>query len=113
MQYSKVDIGELIKNVVLDSGMTKMEFAKQIGLQRQNVEKTIFSKHGIDTDMLIKISEVLNFDFFQYYKPDTKSNKKDYIKPIRGKLTLEFGENKKEQVFKFEFGENNIEILNK
>ena len=111
MKYKRVHIGEIIKEFVIERKLTPSKFAKMIGLQRQNIKKTIFMKSSIDTNLLSEIGEVLDFDFFKYYKP--VSNKKDYIKPIRGKLSLEFGENRADQIFKFEFGENNIEILNK
>ena len=113
MKYERIHIGEKIREKVNDLGLSKMKFAQMINLQRQNIEKTVFSKNGLDTDLLVEIGEALEYDFFKYYQIEEDANKKDYIKPIRGKLSLEFGENKKEQVFKFEFGENNIEIFNK
>ena len=113
MKYERIDIGNAIRKRVDDLGLSKMQFAQMIGLQRQNIEKTVLSKCSLDTDLLITISEQLNYDFFRYYKIADEVNINDYIKPIRGKLSLEFGEKRQEQVFKFEFGENNIEILNK
>lgn len=113
MKYERVHIGEIIKEKVSELGVPKMKFAEMIGLKRQNIEKTVFSKNGLDTDLLMRIGEELDYDFFRYYKNTEEVNKKDYIKPIRGKLSLEFGEDRKEQVFRFEFGDNNIEIFNK
>jgi len=115
MKYNRIHIGEIISNRVLELGMSKMKFGQLINIQRQNVVKMVFEKNSLDTDLLIRISEALDFDFFQYYRQKDECNTEYYMtKPeIKGKLILEFGREKKEQVFKFEFGENNIEILNK
>ena len=84
-------------------------------IRDRNIEKTVFQKHSLDTDLLCNISEVLNCNFFDYYKSDSPSNKKDYKeqKEIRATLSIEMGSEKKEQVLRFVFGDNNIEILNK
>ena len=115
MKYNRIHIGEIIMSRVYELGYSKMKFAQLLDVQRQNVTKTIFEKNSIDTNLLIRISEALDFDFFQYYRKIDECNKEYYmIKPeVIAKLTLEFGREKKEQIFKFEFGENNIEILNK
>ena len=68
MEYQKIHIGSLIKSEVKRRKMTFTEFAGCIGIQRQNVERKVFSKQGLDTELLIKISEVLNFDFFKYFQ---------------------------------------------
>ena len=106
MKIERVNIGEIIRNKVKDE-MSMAAFAKKIGLQRQNVEKTVFGKHSLDTDLLISISEVLNHDFFQYYKSDEDCNKKDYgvsqIKEVKASITLQVGDEKKEETFSFAF----------
>ena len=49
------------------------EFAKKINTNRNNVYD-IFTRKTIDTGLLLKIGEVLDHDFFQYYITDnTKS----------------------------------------
>ena len=117
MVFEKVNLGRLIKDEVKRQKMSFASFGNRIGIKRQNVETKVFSNETLDTGLLMQISEVLNFNFFKYYYPIGYSvevrNERDYMKPISGKLTLEFGEKRKEQVFKFEFGENNIEIFNK
>ena len=55
--------------------MTFTEFAKCIGIQRQNVERKVFTKQGLDTDLLIKISEILDFDFFKYFQTRVEMEK--------------------------------------
>lgn len=114
MKIERVNIGELIKNKVKADEMSIASFAKSIGKRRQNIEKTVFSKQSLDTNLLALISETLNFDFFQYYRVEKESNKKDYgLQEVKATLTIELGKEKKDQVFRFVFGENNIELLNK
>ena len=55
-------IGPIIKQKVIESGMTITEFADRINCERSSVYY-IFKQKSIDTERLLKISEVLNFDF--------------------------------------------------
>ena len=112
MKIKRVNIGKIIEEVVKEKRISVAAFAKSINMQRQNIKKTIFEKNSLDTDLLIQISEVLDHYFFQYYGTDEERNK-NYYNEVRGILSIEFGKEKKDQVFKFIFGENNVEILNK
>lgn len=62
----EINIGELIKTVLANKGITVTEFAKRINKSRENIY-SIFSRKSIDTDLLAKISEVLEYDFFRHY----------------------------------------------
>ena len=69
---STVRIGQLIKERVDASGMSKSEFARRINTTPQNAYG-IFKRKSIDTDMLKRIGEVLGYDFFNHYHvPDPK-----------------------------------------
>lgn len=46
-----------------ENGLSKAKFAELLGIARQNIEKTVFQKHSLDTDLLCNISEVLNCNF--------------------------------------------------
>ena len=74
MKYQRIHIGSLIKAEVKNCGMTFAEFARRIGIQRQNVERKVFSQQGLDTELLMLISEVLDFNFFRYFQNSTTSN---------------------------------------
>lgn len=110
MKIERINIGELIKNELTSRNISFSSFAKSIGIQRQNIEKTIFSKVSIDTEMLSLISEKLDFNFFQYYKDLDESNKKDdttnEIKEVKALITLQLGQEKKEEKFTFFFGKD-------
>ncbi|MBU3658419.1 MAG: helix-turn-helix transcriptional regulator [Flavobacteriales bacterium] len=65
----EIHIGQQIKVVLETRGITVTEFAKRINKSRENIY-SIFTRKTIDTGLLTKISEVLEFDFF---KPLSKS----------------------------------------
>jgi len=62
----KVEIGHKIKEVFDATDMKLTDFADRLGTVRQNVYR-IFKKRHLDTGLLLKISEVLNHNFFMYY----------------------------------------------
>ncbi|MDO5443536.1 MAG: helix-turn-helix transcriptional regulator [Bacteroidia bacterium] len=56
-------IGNRIKEVLQEKGMTVTEFARLIPCTRENAHR-ILLKHDMDTGLLRKISAVLEHDFF-------------------------------------------------
>ena len=62
MYYDDIHIGEKIKSIFNQTGLTVSQFARLLGVQRTRVY-TLFESKTIDTDMLCKISDVLHFDF--------------------------------------------------
>jgi len=60
-------IGERIKEVFYEKRLRAGEFAEGINKSR-NVVYNIFKGRTIDTGLLHKIGEVLEHDFFQYYR---------------------------------------------
>jgi len=62
-------IGPIIKQKLSESSMTIKEFSARINCDRTTVYD-IFKRKSIDTERLIKISDVLNLDFVNeiYYK---------------------------------------------
>jgi len=65
-----MEIGGLIKKILITRKMKLKDFAEELGMARQNVYR-IFEKNSIETDLLIKISTVLNHNFFQYLDNQT------------------------------------------
>lgn len=63
MKINRLNIGEEVRRKVEESGLSKAKFAELLGIARQNIEKTVFQKHSLDTDLLCNISEVLNCNF--------------------------------------------------
>ncbi len=61
-----VHIGHLIQQELLRQERTPTWLARKINCERTNIYD-IFDRSSINTDLLIKISKALNFDFFSAY----------------------------------------------
>lgn len=59
-------IGKCIEQRINELGMSKSEFAKEIGVLQPNVGR-ILESDNIKTDKLVEISNALGFNFFQLY----------------------------------------------
>lgn len=59
-------IGQLIKEELERQERTVSWFARKLYCDRSNVYK-IFKRPTIDTELLLRISVILNHDFFGYY----------------------------------------------
>lgn len=59
-----VHIGEEIKRVVEERNIKVVDLARRINTDRNNIYN-IYRRRSIDTDLLSKISETLNYDFFK------------------------------------------------
>ena len=68
-----IHAGKLIRKVLDEQGRTVVWFAKQLSYTRTNVYK-IFEKKSIDTDVLFRISRLLQYDFFKHFSNDVEKN---------------------------------------
>jgi len=62
-------IGKLIEDVVRSQRWPIKEFASKLNTDRRNIYN-IFNRESIDTSLLMKISELLNHNFFLYFDPE-------------------------------------------
>ncbi|MBQ7448917.1 MAG: XRE family transcriptional regulator [Paludibacteraceae bacterium] len=62
-------IGHIIENEFHRQGRRVQWFAEQLCCDRTNVY-AIFKRETIDTGLLLRISQLLNHDFFTYYSQD-------------------------------------------
>ena len=62
----EIHVGSLIKEELKRQERSISWFARKLYCDRSNVYD-IFRRKSIDTDLLLRISHVLNHDFFQYY----------------------------------------------
>ena len=95
----QIDIGKQIKEVFDEKGFTVAEFARRINKSRENIY-SIFNRKTIDTGLLLKISEVLEYDFFKIYTSNTDDAKdierlKEENRLLREVNTLLKAKNKK------------------
>ena len=108
MKINRINLGEIIRKLVEERGLSQAKFATLIGLKRQNIVKTVFDKHSLDTDLLCIISEVLDCNLFDYYQSDKQNDKTE----LKATLTISLGKEKQDKSMRFVFGENDIKILN-
>ncbi len=67
MDSVTIDIGKEIKKVLNEKSIKTAHFAKKLDTTRQNASD-ILTRQRIDTELLAKISRILEFDFFSLYK---------------------------------------------
>lgn len=106
MKIERINLGEIIKQKVEEKGISQAEFARNIGMQRQNVVKLVFEKASLDTNLLALISEVLNCNFFDYFSSNTDDDRTE----LKATITIELGKEKKDRTVRFVFGENDIKL---
>ena len=74
--HEEPHIGKLIKAELARQGRNITWLATQLGYSRQNAYK-IFSRKWIYTDLLLKICDLLDYDFFKCYSEWRKSREKE------------------------------------
>lgn len=87
-----VEIGQKIKEIFDQRDMKLTDFADELGTVRQNVYR-IFKKRHLDTGLLLKISQVLDYNFFQLYasaSEDVTPEQREEIRKLN-EDALEFG----------------------
>ena len=70
MSKTTIHIGDKIKQKAKELRIGPTELGRLINTSKQNVYG-IFKRKSIDTDLLRRISKVMNHDFFQYYLTDS------------------------------------------
>ena len=73
-----VHIGKLIKLKLSESNLSIADFAEAIHKTRTTVYD-IFNRKSIDIDLLVTISEVLQFDFISYAYSNRSETSNSYL----------------------------------
>ena len=66
MEKSSIYIGEIIKSIMTDRGVTKAELARRLNVKPQSVDY-LLTRKSIDTDTLYNVSLALDYDFALLY----------------------------------------------
>jgi hypothetical protein len=66
MSNGPIHIGKLIKAELDRQGRKTQWFADQLCFERTNVYN-IFRRQSLDTNLLLRISQILQYDFFAHY----------------------------------------------
>ena len=101
-----IHIGSIIKQKLQENSMTIKEFSKKINCDRTTVYD-IFKRKSIDVERLVKISEVLNFDFVNeiYLQQPTK-----VVEPSKVLIAIEIDKN---ELLKSDLPENILYLIKK
>lgn len=67
-------IGQLIHVRLQERGMSVSHLARQLSCERSNLYR-IFERESIDTRLLLRISRVLEYDFFRLYSDELRKEK--------------------------------------
>ena len=70
---SNIHIGQLIHEQLRKDQRSVGWLAREIHCTRNNVYK-IFNKPSLDSDLVLRISNAMNFNFFQYYTTEFLEN---------------------------------------
>lgn len=70
-----IHIGKLIKQKMEERHLTVVWLASRLSCSRTNCYK-IFEKYSVDTEVLMKLSTILEFDFFSFYSDELGKHKK-------------------------------------
>lgn len=108
----KKKIGEIIKERIEASNMEVTSFAKAINKERSNIYD-IFKRDSIDTKLLKKIGQVLDYDFFQELLEDSTIEKLKIEQSIKKSKVLVEIELSEDEIMKIGFDEKVFKILNK
>lgn len=81
-----IEIGQKIKEIFDKRQIKLTDFADELGTVRQNVYR-IFKKRHLDTGLLLKISQVLDHNFFQYYVADPSEITDEKIKLLKSETS--------------------------
>ena len=71
-----IHIGSIIKEKFDKHGASVSWFARQLCCDRTSIY-SIFKRESIDTALLVKISVILEYDFFQHYSQDLDFTKSE------------------------------------
>ncbi len=67
------NIGAIIHKKVKERGLSNAEFARRINTHIRNVYD-IYKRESIDTELLLQIGTILNFDFFNILRTPINDN---------------------------------------
>lgn len=71
-------IGHLIQAQLKADKRSVGWLAREIGCTRNNVYK-IFNKASLDSDLILRVSKAMQFNFFRYYTEEVAKNMKERL----------------------------------
>lgn len=104
-RISTPDLGNHIEKKLVDIKMPRSEFAEKLGIKPTDVSR-LLKRTSFDTDKLVKISQILNYNFFwDFYHGSPEEQNLDPLsswQKIRLDELLIENERQKERIFNLE-----------
>lgn len=111
---------ENIKSIRESKGYSQEEMAEKLAITQSSYAR--FERGATKTDLstVQQVASVFNLSLIdlltypkKYIDPDAQSVLPMGKQEVKATLTIEMGQEKKDQVFRFIFGDNDVKILNK
>lgn len=102
---------ENVRKIMIDRKLTQVSLGDLMGTSESGASKILSGQAALTLDHLANLASNLSIsvsDILSY-----SAAKKDPAEPVEAILQIKLKKEKKDQVLKLVFGENNIEILNK
>ena len=74
-----IHLGSLVKRKMKERNISISEFAQAIHCDRTNVY-SIFKRKSMDVQLIVRISNALDYDFLQYYHQGVKNKNDDNLR---------------------------------
>lgn len=104
-----------VRKIMREKKFTQATFAEFMDISESQFSKILSGKHHLSFLYLEKLARALSMseiDLITYPEVYVQKSKTD-VEPVEAILQIKLTKDKKDQVMKLVFGENNIEILNK
>ena len=108
MKTKDLDIGAEVWKIHTQKGFTKAKLARFLGVSAQNVTRNVLEKKSLDTDLLRKLCEFYDYNFFALFTEDNQNRLSQ--KDVKATVIIEMGEHKAEKQFTISVGDNRLKI---
>lgn len=99
-----------VRKIMQDRHLTQLGIGEMIGVAESSVSKIMNGQASFTLDHLSKLASSLAISEIDIIKYGVEPKPEE---PVEAILQIKLKKDKKDQVLKLVFGENNIEILNK
>lgn len=112
MDKQKIHIGELVRKYVISKNLSFAFVAKEMGISRQALDAAL-KKEDMSVKRLLTLSEVLKYDFFQYFTEKELLQKPAGSDEMEYTLHIKVPKNKIREVMDYIDRKDLFEILEK
>lgn len=112
MDKQKIHIGELVRKYIISKNLSFAFVAKEMGISRQALDAAL-KKEDMSVKRLLTLSEVLKYDFFQYFTEKELHQKPAGSDEMEYTLHIKVPKNKVREVMDYIDRKDLFEILEK